>query len=102
MASQSGARLKAVVTYYKIKYSSDSERIEALKADYLAAFEASEKSGGKTLTSFDADGTRASWQIGLSADERLQALAQAIDYFQKTSRSTVILFSRTGDGKHTV
>ena len=102
MASQIGSRLKAITTYYKVKYSTDTERIEALKADYLAAYEANEKGGGKTLTSFDADGQRASWQIGLSADERLQALAQAIDYFGKTSRSTVILFSRTGDGKHLV
>lgn len=102
MASQVGSRLKAVVTYYKIKYSSDTERIDALKADYLAAFEASEKNGGKTLSSFGSDSTNANWQIGLSADERLQALAQAIDYFQKTGRSTVILFSRTGDGKHLV
>ena len=102
MASQIGSRLKAVTTYYKVKYATDAERIEALKADYLAAYEAAEKTGGKTLTSFGSDSTNANWQVGLSADERLQALAQAIDYFQKTGRSTVILFSRTGDGKHLV
>jgi hypothetical protein len=82
MASQSGARTRAVITYYRLKYADAEERLEAIRADYLAAFESAEAQGGKTATSQSADGFSATWTHGLSQDQRLDAMREALTYFE--------------------
>lgn len=94
MASQTGARVRAVITYYRLKYSDAEERIDAIKADYLAAFESAEADGGKTTTNQSADGFAATWAIGLSRDQRLDALSQALDYFEGGERPRGIAQAR--------
>jgi hypothetical protein len=82
MAANTGARVRAVITYYRIKYPDTEDRLEALRSDYLTAFEAAESEGGKVSTGFGADGQTVSWMVGLTADERLDALSQVLEYFE--------------------
>jgi hypothetical protein len=82
MASQTGARTRAVITYYRVKFSDAAQRIEAIRSDYLSAFESAEKDQGRTATSFAADGQNVAWAIGLSRDQRLDALSEALAYFE--------------------
>lgn len=82
MAATTGARTRAVITYYRLKYEDADERLEALRTDYIAAFEAAETAGGKTTTSFGSEGQTVSWMIGLTVDERLDALRAALDYYE--------------------
>ncbi len=85
MANATGARVRAVLTYYRVKYTTRAAQITALKADYLAAFETTEAQGGKTLTNFAADGQTMGWAVGLNRDERLDAMAQALEILENNA-----------------
>lgn len=87
MANQTGARVRAVLTYYRVKYPTLSVRIDALRADYLAAYEADGTEGSRLLTSFSANGQSANWAVGLSPEERLDALAQALEALERGTPS---------------
>jgi hypothetical protein len=82
MADLSPTRFRALVTIYRIKYPEKTARLAALRSDVLAAFEAVEKSGGRTVTAAGADGVNSSWQAGMSQDERLAALTDCLDYYE--------------------
>lgn len=90
MANPTGARVRVILCYYRVKYPAVSVRIDAVRADYLAAFEAAEGKGGKTLTSFAADGQSSGWAEGLSLDERLDALAQALETLERGTSSSFV------------
>ena len=82
MANLTGARVRAIITYYRVKYTDAAQRLDVLRADYLLAFEESEKRGGKTLINSGADGASSGWSVGLSMDERLDAMTQALNSFE--------------------
>lgn len=85
--NQTGSRYSAAITYYRLKYSDPVARIAAIKSHYLAAYEAAEAQGGKTLSSSGADGVSATWLVGLSQDQRLAVLAAVLDYFENGRRA---------------
>lgn len=95
MAGQSkqGA-ITALLEYYRIKYPSKTERVEALRADYLSAYEAKSGSLGKTLTSSSADGVSASWMVSLSSEEVLSVMASALRRLEGRAFTSAILIAR--------
>jgi hypothetical protein len=95
MAGQSKqAALTALLEYLRIKYPNRSERIAALKSDYLAAFERKGKSIGKELGSSSVDGVSTTWVVSLSTEEQLEVMALAIQRLENRSASTLKLFAR--------
>jgi hypothetical protein len=85
MANLTGARFRVLINYYRTKYPTAAERLAVLRADFIAAVEEAEKRGGKTLTTTGADGVNSGWQIGMTLEERNDALSQVLDHFEGRS-----------------
>lgn len=84
----------ATLEYYRIKYPVRAERVEALRGDYLQAFETKGASIGKTVSGSGADGVNVTFLISLSTEEQLAVLAIALRRLENRSSSTVRLFAR--------
>jgi hypothetical protein len=93
-ASSKQSAITALLEYYRIKYPVKAERIEALKADYLAAYEAKSGQVGKTLSGSGADGVNATWLVSLSTEEQLAVLASALRRLEGRASTSAILFAR--------
>lgn len=91
-ASRESAIL-ATLEFYRIKYPVRAERIDALRADYLAAFESKGASIGRTLTGSGADGVNNNFLVSLSTEEQLAVLAISLRRLEGRSGSTVRLFA---------
>ena len=95
MASSSKeSAILALLEFYRIKYPVKSDRIIALKADYLAAYESKGSQIGKTLTSAGADSQSAGWAVSLSTEEQLAVMASAIRRLEGRASTSVQLFAR--------
>jgi hypothetical protein len=99
--SKQGA-ITALLEYYRIKYPTKSERVDALKADYLAAYEAKAGQIGKTLSSSGADGITASWMVSLSTEEVLSVMASALRRLEGRASTSAILYARDRFNNETV
>lgn len=86
------AAVTAILERYRIKYPNRAARISALKADYLAAFDAATL--GKELTSIGVDGQTSAWAVSLSPEERLSAMAEAIQRLERRAVSAGTLYAR--------
>lgn len=94
MAGQSKqAALTALLEYLRIKYPVKSERIAALRGEYLAAYESKGKSIGKTVGSSTADGISTNWVVSLNTEEQLEVMALALKRLEGRAASAVKLFS---------
>ena len=94
MASAITRAVTTVLEYYRVKYPDKTERIAALKADYLAAYESKSGQIGKTLTSTGADGVSASWTVSLSVEDQLAVMAGALRRLEGRAATCVSLIAR--------
>ena len=85
--------LDAAKTYYGLKYPDAQARVDALKADILAMYEAG--ADGKTLTASAADGVSASWMVSMTKEDRVSVLSQLLRILEgKSAGSVVQIFLR--------
>ena len=82
-ARHTGARVRAAITYYRLKYTDADARITTLQADYLAAYEAFAAGQSDVLSQTSAGDQSAAYAVGATAEEIIDALAQTLEFFER-------------------
>jgi hypothetical protein len=82
-ATHTNTRSRVLITHYRLKYSDEDARIEAIKADYLAASEAYLAGSADVLQQTSAGDQSASFLVGGTPEENLDALRVCLDFYER-------------------
>tara|TARA_R110000765_G_scaffold47794_2_gene97999 strand:+ start:3195 stop:3482 length:288 start_codon:yes stop_codon:yes gene_type:complete len=82
MSRFTGSRLRACILFYKLTYPDAANRLLAIQQDYLKAYAAFQEGDLDSIISTSADGKSATYAVGANAEEIIDSLAQAVEYFE--------------------
>ena len=83
-----GARLRAIIYHYKLKYPNATERLTAIQSDYQDAYARFAAGEADVIISSSAADQSATFAAGATAEEIIDAMVLACQHFERGGKAS--------------